>query len=66
MYQVLVIILAEFVELLVPFLVTAVELWLYYGPNKNAVPQLVALTKAEFYASNAAKLGLGFLILRRE
>ena len=49
-------VLNEFVEVIVPLLVTTVEIFLYFGWNQEFIPNLSALPLSDFVASGLAKI----------
>lgn len=60
-FQLLLLLLDEMIEFVVPFGVTILELFLFFGWNSHAVPLISQMTSAEFLESTLAKLLVGFL-----
>ena len=56
-------IIEEFVEVLVPFAVTFIELFLYFGWNDNMVPQVRLMSVDDFTYSCIVKIVFGFMQL---
>eukprot|EP01051_Picozoa_sp_SAG22_P009867 SAG22_NODE_854_length_6847_cov_3.834469_3_plen_696_part_00 len=60
-FTILLTIIAEMTEFVVPLGVCVLECFLYFGWNPNAVPTLGALSPSDFLASMGAKLFIAFL-----
>eukprot|EP01051_Picozoa_sp_SAG22_P004944 SAG22_NODE_280_length_13084_cov_3.480209_9_plen_656_part_00 len=60
-FTLLLLITDEMIEFVVPFGVTALEVFLYFGWNPNAVPLISGMEFDAFLESTLAKLTVGFL-----
>lgn len=60
-FEILLAIVSEMTEFVVPVGVTILECWLYFGWNRNALPVIGALTITQFLQSAGAKLFIAVL-----